>query len=488
MSHLVRWFQALRRSARIAKEQNSKSKRTRLRPNLEAFEDRLCPTATTVLPISAFLSQQGHDMVFNAPVRDQSAWSNSTFDPGTGIATRLLQVDYTGQAAQYLLQNGVNLHTSTSGFVTETPIGTSGLMEVSVNLETRNALTTVINIANSDPNQPNSAPIEFGYRPQELVGHPELAPSLSSVHFQITWQQNVGTDLPDLARLNENYALYAPPGFSFERFDVQSWGTGTLRADTTVGTPGQIAIASTCQIADVTARGQGLPGTLGDGSWQEPVDLIPVASASIHVAALNGTLFVSDTSDGNDFVRITPAANGGATVYSNLGEGTFANVTRVVVALGNGNNDVQIDNLTGATVDVVALNGNNDIDIGRTAKLAIHVGGGNNHISTKNSSPAAQFIFVGGNGNNHIDVANSNSAEILVAGNGNNHISASGTGDFIEVLGNGNNRIKDDGSNDLIWLGGSGNNDIDNGGDGSFTDILTGSRRNRIRGPWGFAP
>jgi hypothetical protein len=469
-----------------------RQRRFSFRPLLEAFEDRLCPSSTVVLPISAFLAQQGHDMVFTPPVRDQLSWSNSTFDPGTGIATRDLLVDYTGQAAQYLLQHGINLHTTVTGFVTETTVGTSGLMEVTVNLEARNALTWVANVAGINPNEPgvlNAAPIEFGYRAQELVANPHLTPALSDVHFQMTWQEDVGADLPDLSRvLSENFDLYAPPGFALERVDVQSQGTGTLRADTTAGTPGQTAIASTWQVADLTDRGQALPGTLPDGFWQEPIDVIPIASPSAHVAYLNGTLFVIDTSDSNDSVSVTPAANGGATVRSNLGNGTFAHVTRVVVALGGGNNDVDIEDLPGATVNVVTFNGNNHIDLEDAARLVVHVGCGNNHISTENTSPAAQFIFVGGSGNNQIDVDSSNAAEILVAGNGNNHISAGGAGDFLEVLGNGNNHIADTGTNDLVWLGGDGNNDVDNQGDGSFTDILAGTGHNHIRGRWGFEP
>ena len=58
-------------------------RRFQFRPQLEAFENRLCPSGSTVvLPISAFLAQQGHDNVFAPPVKDQQAWSNSTFDPG----------------------------------------------------------------------------------------------------------------------------------------------------------------------------------------------------------------------------------------------------------------------------------------------------------------------------------------------------------------------------------------------------------------------
>jgi hypothetical protein len=183
-------------------------------------------------------------------VPDENAWTNSTFDPGatSSDATRFLWVDYTGQAAQYLLQHGINLHTTVSGFVTETPIGNTGLMEVSVKLEATDALTWVANIANLNVNQQdavNTAPLELGYRPRDLVANPSLKPALSDVSFQLTFQEQLGADLPDIPRLNENFALYAPPGFAFERFDFQSWGTGTLDAATTAGTPGQTAIVST---------------------------------------------------------------------------------------------------------------------------------------------------------------------------------------------------------------------------------------------------
>jgi hypothetical protein len=458
-------------------------RRFQSRPRLEAFEGRLCPSGSTVvLPISAFLAQQGHDSVFTPPVRDQLDWINSVFDPGSTPTdpTRDLLVDYTGQAAQYLLQHGINLNTTVTGFVTETPIGNSGLMEVSLDLEARNALTWSANLAGNVPN--NTAPLELGYRAQDLVGHPELVPALSDVHFQLTWHEQAGADLPDLARLNEDFARFAPPGFGYERFDFQSWGTGTLRDDTTVGTPGQTAIVSTWQVADLT--NPNLPGTLADGFWQEPIDIIPVASASAHVGYLNGTLFVLDTADGNDHVSVSPAG-GGVTLSSNLGNGTFPAVTRVVTALGGGNTHVQIGNLAGATVNLVALDGNNEIAVGNVGKLVVSVGQGNNHVATGDSS-AAQFVGVSGHGNNRIDVQSDGLSEVLAFGNGNNTVNARGAGDFIEVLGNGNNHVTDTGTDDLIWLGGDGNNDLDNQGDGSFTDILAGHGHNRIRGRFGF--
>jgi hypothetical protein len=464
-------------------------KRCRFRPRLEAFENRVCPSSTTVLPISAFLAQQGHDSVFAPPMPDTQGWNNSTFDPGATPTdpNRLLLVDYAGLASHYLLQHGIDLHTSITGFVTETPLGSSGLMEVSLTLEATNAMTLVANVAGINANAPgavNTAPLELGYRVQDLVGHPERHAALSNLHFQVTWQEQVGAALPDLARLNENFALYAPPGFAYERFDFQSWGTGTLRDATTAGTPGQTAIVSTWQVADLT--NPSLPGTLGDGFWQEPIDLIPISSASAHVGYLNGTLFVMDLSNANDTVAVQPTAHGGAAVLSNLGINTFPSVTRVVTALGSGNNNVVIGDLPGVTVDVVAMDGNNNILVGDAGKLVVSVGNGNNNVATGNTSPAAQFVGVSGNGNNHIDVDSGNAAVLLVAGNGNNHVSAEGAGDFIEVLGNGNNHITDTGSHDLIWLGGDGNNDIDNQGTGSFTDILAGTGHNHIRGPWGF--
>jgi hypothetical protein len=453
-------------------------RRFQLRPQLEAFEDRLCPTVA--LPISSFLSQQGTSMLFTPPVPDQLAFNNTVFDPGTTSTDpqRLILVDYTGQEAHYLLQHGINLGTKVTGFVTETPIGASGLMEVSLNLEVTNALTWVARVPPADLDTPavNTDPLELGYRVQDLVANPSLKPALSDAHFQFTFTEQVGTPLPDLVQ-----ALIVgnpPPGFAPETIDFQSWGMGTLDAGTTVGTPGQTALVATNQVADLTQPS--LPGTLPDGFWQEPIDLVPVASPTQSVAYLNGALFINDLANGNDNVKVSSTPGGGATVSSNLGSGTFANVTAVHVSLSGGNNNVQIGNLPNATVNVVALDGNNNISIGNSAETVVSVGGGNNNISTGNVG-VTQQIFVGGNGNNNISAGTGDNVA-LVAGNGNNNINAAGSNDFLETLGNGNNNIKDTGTGDLIWLGGDGNNNIDNEGAGSFTEILAGTGHNHIRG------
>ena len=448
------------------------------RPQLEECENRVCPSSTAVLPISAFLSHQGTSSLLTPPVPDEISWTNSVFDPGATSTdpTRLSMVDYTGMAAQYLAQHGINLNTQVSGFVTETPIGTSALMEVSVNLEATNALTWVANVPPADLDTPaiNTDPLELGYRAQDLVANPSLKPALSDVHFQITFQEQAGAPLPDLfqALIPGN----APPGFAPETIDFQSWGTGTLDAATTVGTPGQAAVVTTNDVGDLTQPS--LPGTLPDGFWQEPINIVAVASPAASVAYLNGTLFITDLSNGNDNIKVSPTAGGGATVSSSLGSGTFANVTRVFVSLGGGNSKVQIGNLPGARVNVAALNGNNNITIGNDADTVVSVGGGNNNISTGSAS-VAQQIFVGGNGNNNLNAGTGDNV-VLVAGNGNNNLNATGTNDFIEILGNGNNNISDSGTDDLVSLGGDGNNNIDNHGAGGSTVILAGTGHNHI--------
>jgi hypothetical protein len=439
----------------------------------------MTPSGTTLLPISAFLSQQGHDMAFTPPVPDENAWTDSVFDPGVDNNSSLfLLADYTGQTAQYLSQHGgPNLNTQVTGFVTETPIGSTGLMEVSVNLETTNALTWIANIS-TDP--VNVAPLEVGYRAADLVAHPNLTPALSTCSLQLTFQEAVGAPLPDVPRLNENYALYAPPGFAFEVFDFQCWGTGPLAATNDVGgAAGQPALFYTSQVANLSEPG--LAGTYPDAFWQEPIDIVPVSSSATHVAYQNGTVFVFDSSSSNDNVSITANAGGGATITSNLGGGTFGPVHGVVVGLGSGNNNVQIASLPGATVDVSALDGNNNIAVGDEAKLVVHLGEGSNNIQTGNAS-TAQFVCVGGSGSNNVTVSNSGPAVILVAGAGNNNLQASGTGDFIEMLGNGNNSIQDTGTDDFIALGGSGNDTLADLGMGSLIDLLVGGGHDHFRG------
>lgn len=458
-----------------------RKKRIHARLRLEALEDRRCPSSTVVLPISAFTSVQGTTNVYTPPVPDRLGWQNSVFDPGatTSDPTRFLMADYTGQSASYLLANGINLHTQITGFVTESTIA-GGLTEVSVNLEATNALTWVANIAGLDTSQPgvaNTAPLELGYRPQDLVANPALTPALSSVHLQVTFQEQAGAPLPDLVQA---FIIgNAPPGFAPELINFQTWGSGTLRAGTTVGTPGQTAFVNTSQIGDFV---HAVPGVLPDGFIQEPINLVPIPSAAQKsIAYLNGSLFITDLGNGNDNITVAPTLGGGATVNTNFGKGTFSAVNNVVVSLGSGNNNVQIGNFPGR-VNVAALDGNNSVLIGSESETVVNAGAGNNHITIGKANPT--MVFVAGNGNNDI-FTGSGQNNVYVGGNGNNHILANGIGDFLQLWGNGNNTIFDIGSNDTIYLAGDGNNIILNNGPGSFTHLLAGMGKNHFYGPFG---
>jgi hypothetical protein len=454
--------------------------KTQTRLRLEALEHRDCPSSTVVLPISAFLSQQGTTSVFNPPLPDFLGWTNSVFDPGATASDpfRFLSADYNGVVGSYLLANGINLHTQVTGFVTESTIA-GGQMEVSVNLETRNALTWVVNGKGLDLNQPgvtSTAPLELGYRAQDLIADPTLTPALSTVHFQITFREQAGTPLPDLIQ-----ALIIgnpPPGFAPELIDFQAWGSGTLRAATTVGTAGQTAFVNTSQIGDLVHT---VPGVLADGFIQEPINIVPINTAPTSIAYLNGSLFITDLANGNDNIKVAPTLGGGASVTTNFGKGTFAAVNNVVVSLGNGNNNVQVGNFPGK-VNVAALDGNNNVIIGNESEVVVNAGGGNNHITVGKANPA--MVFVAGNGNNAI-FADGGQDNIYVGGNGNNHVLAAGTGDFLQLWGNGNNTIFDIGNNDTIIFAGDGNNIFLNRGIGSFTHLLAGMGKNYFFGPFG---
>jgi len=135
------------------------------------------------------------------------------------------------------------------------------------------------------------------------------------------------------------------------------------------------------------------------------------------ISDMNGILFITDLSKHNDHIMVTAAAGGGAAVSSNLGSGTFAPVTAVLVTLGAGNHHVDIGSLPGATVIVDALDGNNKIQIGDEAVTVVSVGDDHNRIHT--GTTGSPLVFVGGNDNNdrHNDVGE-NSDDISGDGKG----------------------------------------------------------------------
>jgi len=179
------------------------------------------------------------------------------------------------------------------------------------------------------------------------------------------------------------------------------------------------------------------------------------------ITYLNGTLFITDLSNHNDHIEVSAAPNGGATVTSDLGSATFAQVTSVLVSLGSGNDRVRVGDLPGASVVVDAADGNNHIRIGNEATTVVAVGAGNNRITTAAAGPS--LVSVIGDGNNQI-FASAGQNVIDLTGRGNNQIAAIGASNSINLSGNGNNDIDADGVNDSIAVTGNGNNNIDDDG------------------------
>src|SRR6516164_2740434 len=135
----------------------------RFQPQLEALEDRRCPSTTR--PIADFLTAQGTTSVFPnginpggpAGLPDELGWSTSTatFENGTA---RFARVDYTGQDAAFL---HLNLGTTTSGIISERTLP-DGTAVDTVNLITRNAFAWANDF---DVNNFAASPVIFGYLP-----------------------------------------------------------------------------------------------------------------------------------------------------------------------------------------------------------------------------------------------------------------------------------------------------------------------------------
>jgi len=171
-------------------------------PQLEALEERTVPS-TTQRPLGDFLSQQGTTSLFNAEVPglpDFIGW----ITPSTVSDGRFGAVDYAAKDAAFLSANfGINLGTTVSGNVHERTLK-DGRAEVSVELDTKNALAWASLYDPTNPPDPNSSttPLVFGYRAQDLIAHPSLKPALADSHLQVVFNNPApGAPLPDLINL-----------------------------------------------------------------------------------------------------------------------------------------------------------------------------------------------------------------------------------------------------------------------------------------------
>jgi hypothetical protein len=153
--------------------------------------------ATVFRPFSDYLDAQGTTSNVVPPVPDFVGWT----DPLTAdfSVIRWVSVDYNGTSAEYLNENyNLGIPTTVTGSIKETQ--TAKGVFVTIVVHTENALTYSLT-SSPTPDFVNE-PLDFGYRPHELIANPNLQPALGTIDLSITFNNHVpGADIPDLIDL-----------------------------------------------------------------------------------------------------------------------------------------------------------------------------------------------------------------------------------------------------------------------------------------------
>lgn len=219
---------------------------------------------SVIRPISDFVDTQGTYCIDDGaggcyllvpPLENFLGW----FDPSN--PGRLSSIDYAGIAEDYIVSNGgTPLGTQTSGTVVERPLD-DGRAEVSVVLQTKNALTWVTpdgDYATGDEN------LIFGHKVLEVMSG--ATPGLCQSLFKLTFiNSSPGADLPDLVQL----AFFPEPDQELQSVSIQCNADGPLREAFGVvdGTPGK------ANTVEVGLFATGAAGPVFDGF---PVEFIKV--------------------------------------------------------------------------------------------------------------------------------------------------------------------------------------------------------------------
>ncbi len=186
--------------------------------------------ATTVRPVSDFVSTQGSVLFPGGPIGESIIWGNSL--------NELFRVDYAGTDNKGLIAlGGRDVHTSFSGSITEKALP-DGRVQDTIHLVTHNALAYVV-----DASDPALCPAGFiscptlGYSLPELakgIGTPVLVNSVMDVTLINT---GPGAPIPDLLLTS---GTPSDSGAYLKSITLKTTTVGPLRAAFGVpdGTPG----------------------------------------------------------------------------------------------------------------------------------------------------------------------------------------------------------------------------------------------------------
>ena len=200
-----------------------------------SFRELLAAQGST----SGFFDQYDDDdnLIFDSPIPDHNGWSTPLSDPA-----HFAYVDYPGVVAKYLArEEGIRIPTKVHGAVLERKLP-DGRAEITVRMITTNALTWIVKL-DFDLTQD---PLDFGYRPDELIADRSLRPALA--HSVLEWvfrMDQPGLPLPDIGLVSYG----DPPPGQLLSYDFRARAFGAVReefnGDVPDGTRGTAKIVNT---------------------------------------------------------------------------------------------------------------------------------------------------------------------------------------------------------------------------------------------------